>query len=365
MTILEALVKLRNDLKLWVANNLRMKVDKEDGKGLSSNDFTDEEKEKLAGISVDELATIDYVDDEISKKAEADHNHDAAYDAAGSANTAFEDSKTYTDNAVADAKTEASNQDAVVLLEAQQSAKTYTDTVAAGKADSVHTHTVANISDLTVTADELNYMDGVTSSVQTQLNGKATSSDLANYLPLTGGTLSGGVDFSGNSKYLSFYDDSNVRRLALWADGEGGNIRLSPPAAYSHYWEIDAYNGNLRIGDSSGNNTYTFKSYADGGRGGTMGNISLATSSSALIGTASSNFNTTIDSKYHSLYLTGSVGSSDTMNLMFDMRYPRAGLSVSQSMAHGSSKITFTVSGNTLTSSGSSNGVSVYGLYYS
>lgn len=44
-----------------------------------------------------------------------------------------------------------------------------------GKAASSHTHTVANISDLTATAAELNYMDGVTSNVQTQLDGKATS----------------------------------------------------------------------------------------------------------------------------------------------------------------------------------------------
>lgn len=28
MNIIEALVKLRNDLKLWVANNLRVKLDK-------------------------------------------------------------------------------------------------------------------------------------------------------------------------------------------------------------------------------------------------------------------------------------------------------------------------------------------------
>lgn len=33
-----------------------------------------------------------------------------------------------------------------------------------------HTHTVANISDLTATATELNYCDGVTSNIQTQLN---------------------------------------------------------------------------------------------------------------------------------------------------------------------------------------------------
>lgn len=44
-----------------------------------------------------------------------------------------------------------------------------------GAAASSHTHTVANISDLTATATELNYMDGVTSNVQEQLDGKAVS----------------------------------------------------------------------------------------------------------------------------------------------------------------------------------------------
>lgn len=44
-----------------------------------------------------------------------------------------------------------------------------------GAAASSHIHKVANISDLTATATELNYMDGVTSNVQTQLNGKASS----------------------------------------------------------------------------------------------------------------------------------------------------------------------------------------------
>lgn len=43
----------------------------------------------------------------------------------------------------------------------------------ARKAEADHDHTVADISDITVTATELNYMDGVTSNVQTQLDGKA------------------------------------------------------------------------------------------------------------------------------------------------------------------------------------------------
>lgn len=55
MTVIEALVQLRDDIKLWVANNLRTKVDKEIGKGLSSNDYTDAEKEKVANaISADD-----------------------------------------------------------------------------------------------------------------------------------------------------------------------------------------------------------------------------------------------------------------------------------------------------------------------
>lgn len=43
-----------------------------------------------------------------------------------------------------------------------------------GAASISHGHTVSNIADLTATATELNYMDGVTSNVQTQLDAKAT-----------------------------------------------------------------------------------------------------------------------------------------------------------------------------------------------
>lgn len=44
-----------------------------------------------------------------------------------------------------------------------------------GAAASSHNHTVANITDLTATVTELNYMDGVTSNVQEQIDGKAAS----------------------------------------------------------------------------------------------------------------------------------------------------------------------------------------------
>ena len=61
-----------------------------------------------------------------------------------------------------------------------------------GAAASSHTHTVANISDLTATATELNYCDGVTSNIQTQLN---------NTVKLSGNqTISGIKTFNGEIK---------------------------------------------------------------------------------------------------------------------------------------------------------------------
>ncbi len=44
-----------------------------------------------------------------------------------------------------------------------------------------------------VTSTELGYLDGVTSNVQTQLNAKASTTALADYLPLAGGTITGNV----------------------------------------------------------------------------------------------------------------------------------------------------------------------------
>lgn len=48
-----------------------------------------------------------------------------------------------------------------------------------------------------VTSTELGYLDGVTSNVQTQLNGKAASSHTHSYLALSGGTLTGQLKTKG------------------------------------------------------------------------------------------------------------------------------------------------------------------------
>lgn len=77
-------------------------------------------------------------------------------------------------------------------------------TVADGKANSSHNHTVANITDLTATATELNYTDGVTSNIQTQLNGKAASSHTHNY---AGSSSPGGA--ATNSNALGGYNSES------------------------------------------------------------------------------------------------------------------------------------------------------------
>ena len=48
--------------------------------------------------------------------------------------------------------------------------KSEVDTKLDGKSNTGHKHTVSEITDLTATATELNYMDGVTSNVQTQID---------------------------------------------------------------------------------------------------------------------------------------------------------------------------------------------------
>ena len=110
------------------------------------------------------------------------------------------------------------------------------------KTNSGHGHTVANITDLTATAAELNHMDGVTSNVQTQLD--TLNNSLTNYLPLTGGTLNGsvtitdanntypqynlGYSVSGNGAKLQYDKGNKNAEFAVSSDGTTARILVSP-----------------------------------------------------------------------------------------------------------------------------------------
>lgn len=78
----------------------------------------------------------------------------------------------------------------------------------------------------------------------------ALVSDLASYLPLSGGSLTGRLTLpSGLSGKGLHINASSGDGLYLWGDGEGGNIRICTPTTATEpgYWEIDAQNGSLRI----------------------------------------------------------------------------------------------------------------------
>ena len=62
---------------------------------------------------------------------------------------------------------------------------------------------------ITATASELNYVDGVTSNIQTQLNNKAASSHTHSYLPLSGGNLTGTLGIGNKYELSPAYNYTN------------------------------------------------------------------------------------------------------------------------------------------------------------
>ena len=80
---------------------------------------------------------------------------------------------------------------------------------------------------ITATAEELNYCDGVTSNIQTQLDGKADASHTHNYLPLSGGTLTGALTSTSITPSAdSTYDlgSSTVGYRNVYADTFTGSL---------------------------------------------------------------------------------------------------------------------------------------------
>lgn len=77
-----------------------------------------------------------------------------------------------------------------------------------GKAEKSHTHTVSEISDLTATAAELNYVSGVTSSIQTQLNAKVPTTRTIN-----GKNLSANITLTAGD--LSAYTKTEIDNMEL------------------------------------------------------------------------------------------------------------------------------------------------------
>lgn len=118
-----------------------------------------------------------------------------------------------------------------------------------------HKHTVSEISDLTVTATELNYMDGVTSNVQLQLDSKADSATLIGragegngseiFNDYTNNTASGreahaeGYDTTA-SGMRSHAEGQSSTASAQATHAEGYNTQATATAAHSEGYYTEA-----------------------------------------------------------------------------------------------------------------------------
>lgn len=129
----------------------------------------------------DRYYTESEMDTKLAGKSDSTHKHDDLYDAKGAAAAAETAAKAHADSAASKVKNDLLNGAGAAydtlkelgdLIVENGDAIESLNQIAAGKADAGHKHTVADITDLTATATELNYMDGVTSSVQAQLDGK-------------------------------------------------------------------------------------------------------------------------------------------------------------------------------------------------
>lgn len=87
---------------------------------------------------------------------------------------------------------------------------------------------------ITATAAELNYTSGVTSNIQTQLNNKVSTSDINNYLPLSGGTLTGTITSRNLRPAVdSTYDigTSSIRYRNIYVDNIYGTVQNAVSSA--------------------------------------------------------------------------------------------------------------------------------------
>ena len=123
-----------------------------------------------------------------------------------------------------------------------------------------------------ITSTELGYLDGVTSNIQTQLNGKAASSHSHSYLPLSGGTITGNLTVNSSltcnsritvtgANYPHFYatdatctigkDTSNQLCISGGVIRPGGN-GVQNLGAGAHRWAtIYAVTGSINTSDKN------------------------------------------------------------------------------------------------------------------
>lgn len=136
---------------------------------------------------------------------------------------------------------------------------------------------------LNTTVTELNYVHGVKSNIQDQINGKAPLSHTHNYLPLSGGRLSGNVAFTEDNQ-LSWARNTDYLKIGFKNEGD------SDTDSYGYIRTGDNGNEYFRIESINGSTTTTIASFkSEGirlGIGKFIGNLSGVADVATKLGSA-------------------------------------------------------------------------------
>lgn len=128
----------------------------------------------------------------------------------------------------------------------------------------------------TVTSTELGYVSGVTSSIQTQLNGKSSTSHTHPYLPLSGGTITGDIrrDIPGgtaNALIWGYMADNDFYRIVVGGSSNAGYLEIATADDGNEPIYVRQYTGQFTtvartatLLDGNGNTVFPGTVYSNG-----------------------------------------------------------------------------------------------------
>ena len=111
-------------------------------------------------------------------------------------------------------------------------------TALAGKSDTSHTHLLSAITDVTATAAEINYLTGVSSAIQTQINGKQDA--IANSDAIAQGSTNLFLLSSERTKLTGIQAGAEVNINPDWNAASGDAQILNKPTTLAGYGITDA-----------------------------------------------------------------------------------------------------------------------------
>ena len=150
-----------------------------------------------------------------------------------------------------------------------------------GNASTSTTATKATTLDgLTSTIAELNYCDGVTSNIQTQLDAKASSSHTHSYVPLSGST-----SITGTLRTIGELQSTSQNAIRMVSGGYGTMLRNDGSSTYLLLTKKDdPYGGWNDLRPFAINNSTGLVTFGNGLKGTLTGNASSATNADTVDG---------------------------------------------------------------------------------